>query len=222
MNTHTAMLVDDHALVRQGCRQAVEAAGFEVVSEAENGEQAYQQFMTHRPRLVIMDLTMTQGGGIEAIKRIRAEAKDTCILVLSMHDEPAIAARALNAGALGYVTKTAAAHEFIQALQHVANGEHYLSHDVAVALAVAPSDKEWDPLRSLTDREFGVFQMLVDGRTTAEISTALGLSPKSVTNVHLRIKHKLDARNLADLVHLAISAGAAKKNILPPAGAPQQ
>ncbi|MGH8504206.1 MAG: response regulator [Gammaproteobacteria bacterium] len=220
MKRLTALLIDDHALVRQGCRQALEAMNVDVVAEADNGEQGFQEFLSHRPRLVVMDLSMAAGGGIEAIRRIRGEAPDARILVLSMHDEPAIAARALNAGALGYVTKTARAQDFVDAIKHIADGEHYLSHDIALALAISSSGRKGDPLSSLTDREFEIFQMLVDGQTTAEISANLGLSPKSVTNIHLRIKHKLNTRSLADLVRLAISTGAGKRNILP--NAPQE
>lgn len=216
MDKLTVLLVDDHALVRQGLRQALEAAGYEVTAEAENGEQGYQAFLKHQPVLVIMDLSMAAGSGIEAIHRIRASDANARILVVSMHDEPAIAARAINAGALGYVTKTTSAQAFMQAVKKVAHGDHFLSHDVALALATSSPDGKSDPLSALSDRELEVLQMLVSGHSVAEISDTLNICAKSVTNIHLRIKRKLNTRSFADLIHLAISTGISKRNILPP------
>jgi DNA-binding NarL/FixJ family response regulator len=209
------MLVDDHALVRQGCKQALEAAGFDVVAEAANGEAAYQGFFKISPDAVVMDLSMNNVSGWEVIDRICSRAPGARILVLTMHDEPTLAARALKAGALGYITKTADADTLVEAVRRVARGELYLSPEIAMPLAVTDVLSTDNPLAVLSPREFEVFRMLVDGTSNADIATALSLSQKTVTNCNLRIKQKLGQRSLADLVKLALRCGVTRHNAPP-------
>jgi two-component system, NarL family, invasion response regulator UvrY len=209
------MLADDHALVRQGCRQVLEDAGFEIVCEAINGEDAYIKFCQHRPRVVIMDLSMNNGSGLDAINRIYTRFHDARILVLTMHDDPHIVARALKAGAIGYLSKTADADTLVAAVKHVGMGKSFLSNEIALPLALTGINEADNPLGILSPREFEIFRLLADGTSNTEIAQTLSMSKKTVTNYYMRIKQKLGQRSLADLVKLAIRYGVNKQNILP-------
>lgn len=214
MDSVTALLIDECVLLRRGCRQALEDSGYTVVADAANRAAGITEFMTHRPDLVVMELSAATGG-IDAIEQLLAIDGNARILVLSIHDKPGIAERALHAGARGYVAKTAGAEEFLAGAHEVTQGGRYLSEELALALALSPLSNPVDPLEVLTNREFEIFQLLVEGKRTSEISAALDLTPKSVTNTYLRIKRKLRANGLADLVQLAINTATLKRNILP-------
>lgn len=212
----TILIADDHAIVHQGCRLLFEQAGFEVVGDITSGEDAYAQYLKHRPKVVLMDLTMPGIGGFESIRRIRAQVSEARIVVFTMHDDPVVAARALRAGAQGYVTKTSSPFELIEAVKRAAQGDFYLSREVAQSIALSHLDIRLDPLANLSSREFDVFRMLAEGRSYADIAQTLSLSQKSVANYAIRIKHKLGARSLADLIRLGITTGMARKNVLSP------
>jgi two-component system invasion response regulator UvrY len=215
----TVLIVDDHAIVRQGCRLLFEQAGLEVVGDAQCGEDAYGQYLKHRPQVVVIDLSMQGMGGFETIRRIHAQRPEVRIVVFTMHDDPSVAARALRAGVQGYVTKTSTPLELVEAVKCAAAGEFYLSREVAQSLALINLDIQQNPFANLSTREFDIFRMLADGRSYAEIAQTLSLSQKSIANYAIRIKQKLDARSLADLIRLAITTGLAKQNVLsPPAG----
>lgn len=217
MDAVTALLIDECALLRCGCRQTLECAGYVVLADAASWPAGITEFTLHHPNLVVMELSVASGG-IHAIKHLLAIDGSARILVLSMHDEPAIVERALQAGARGYVAKSASAEEFLAGAREVSHGGRYLSEELALALALSPLSNRVDPLAVLTNREFEIFQLLVEGQRTGEISAALGLTPKSVTNNYLRIKRKLRAKGLADLVRLAINTGTIKRNVSPPQG----
>lgn len=220
MSSKTSVLIaDDHAIVHQGCRLLFEQAGFEVLGDAGSGEDAYAQFLKHRPQVVVMDLTMPGMGGFETVRRIRAQAPDACIVVFSMHDDPVVAARALRAGVQGYVTKTSAPAELVEAVKRAAHGDSYLSHDVAQSIALSRLDVRGDPLSQLSAREFDIFHMLSEGNSYAEIAQRLSLSPKSVANYALRIKQKLGARSLADLIRIGIATRTTRRNVISPEAA---
>lgn len=210
----TVLIADDHAIVHQGCRLLFEQAGFEVVGDAASGEDAYAQYLKHHPKVVLMDLTMPGMGGFESIRRIRAQAPEAHIVVFTMHDDPVVAARALRAGAQGYVTKTSAPMELVEAVKRTSQGDFYLSREVAQSVALSHLDILQNPLANLSTREFDIFRMLAEGRSYADIAEALSLSQKAVANYASRIKQKLGARSLADLIRLGITTGVSKQNIL--------
>jgi two-component system, NarL family, invasion response regulator UvrY len=210
----TVLIVDDHAIVRQGCRLLFEQAGLEVVGDALCGEDAYAHYLKHKPQVVVMDLTMPGMGGFETIRRIRTQGPEARIVVFTMHDDPIIAARALRAGVHSYVTKTSAPLELVEAVKRAAQGEFYLSREVAQSIALSQLDIHQSPLAHLSTREFDIFRMLAEGRNYAEIAETLSLSQKSVANYAIRIKQKLGAHSLADLIRLAITTGVAKQNVL--------
>lgn len=213
MDAVTALLIDEYVLLRRGCRQTLESDGFVVVADVASKAAGIAELMTHRPNLVVLELSAVTGG-IDAIKQLLAVDGSTRILVLSMHDEPNIAERALQAGAHGYVAKNASVDEFLVGAHTVSQGGRYLSEELALTLALLPLSNRGSPLAVLTDREFEVFSLLVEGQHTGEISSVLDLTPKSVTNTYLRIKRKLHAGGMADLMRLAINTGTLKRNLI--------
>jgi two-component system invasion response regulator UvrY len=214
MDAVTVLLIDEYPLLRRGCRQVLEGAGYQVIAEATSGVDGVMEFTTHHPQLVVMEITAA-AGGIGTIRQLLAIDASARILVLSMHDSPAIAERALQAGGRGYIAKSACAEEFLTGARQVSHGGRYLSEELALALALSPLSNRVDPLAVLSSREYEIFQLLVEGRRTADLAKALGLTPKSVTNSYLRIKRKLHAESLPDLVRFAIAAGTIKHNVLP-------
>jgi DNA-binding NarL/FixJ family response regulator len=207
------LLVDDHSVLRQGCRLLFEQAGLHVVGEAASGEDAYQQCAVLAPTVVVIDLTMDGMGGLETLRRMRGRWPDLGVVIFTMHDDPVIATRVLRTGAQAYVTKTSAPAALIEAVKRAAAGDFFLSQDVAQTIALSNLDAGENPLTTLTPREFEIFRMLGDGRSHAEIAGALSLTQKSVTNYYLRIKLKLGARSIADIVRLAIINGIVKRNV---------
>ena len=208
------MIVDDHPLVRAYCRAAIEAAGHFVVADVPDGEAALREFARLQPDVVVLDLSMPGVGGLETISRLRTRSEKVRILVLSMHDEPAIAARAIRAGANGYVTKSAEPAALGEALVRVMNGESYLCREVAVPLAFSNINGKGDALESLTAREYEILAMLSDGTSSSAIALALSLSPKTVANIQTRIRQKLNVATFADMIRFAISHGICKRNVI--------
>lgn len=199
------LLVDDHAIVREGYRALLEKqANMEIVAEAVNGEEAYIFYKEYSPNLVVMDLSLPGQGGLAAITRIRKYNAEAKILVFSMHQNPAIALKATQAGAQGYVTKSSAPDVLIRAINDVYAGKPFLSGDIAQALAMERLGGENAVLAELTVREFEILRMLVETRSTDDIARTLNISPKTVSNSHYLIKRKLNVSSDIELTHLAI------------------
>lgn len=205
--TPSILLVDDHEIVRQGCRLLFEQAGYTVVGEVSSGEEAYEKHLKLRPQLIVMDLAMPGVGGIETIRRIHTHSPQARIVVFTMRDNPFIVTRVLRAGVLAYVTKTNPPQILLEAVKRALVGGFYLSQDIAQSIALSNMDIRNSPLVSLTRRELEIFRMLSEGRSSSEIAETLSLSQKSVANYSLRIKQKLGVRNIAELVRLAMSEG---------------
>ena len=148
--------------------------------------------------------------GLPLIKRIRAHDPRTRILVFSMHSDPMIAARALEAGANGYVLKDASPDELIKAFEKVRSGAPYLSNDMAIEVALARSGARRNPLAELTPRELETLTLLAQGKPYGQIAEELGVSYKTVVNMSSQLKQKLDARNLPDLIRIAVQLLAAE------------
>jgi len=201
------VLVDDHEIVRLGCRLLFEQAGYTVVAEVSSGEEAYEKHLKLKPQLTVMDLAMPGVGGIETIRRIRAHSPQARIVVFTMRDHPFIVTRVLRAGVLGYVTKTNPPRILLEAVKRALLGGFYLSQDIAQAIALSNMDIRHSPLTTLTPRELEIFRMLSEGRSSSEIAETLSLSQKSVANYSLRVKQKLGLRNVAELVRLAMNEG---------------
>ena len=198
------LLVDDHAIVREGYRRLLEdEANISVVGEAGNAAQAYEQARSLAPDVVVMDIALPGVSGIEATRRMLRDQPQLRILMFSMYDDAIYARRALEAGALGYLSKATAPEVLVRAIHAVSRGERYVSPDVATNIAGAAAQPGKSELEALTPREFEVLRLLVQGETVRSISEKLALSEKTVANHQSAIRDKLGARNSAQLARLA-------------------
>jgi two-component system invasion response regulator UvrY len=208
MSQMKVLLVDDHSVVRMGFKMLIEAEqDMKVIAEAESGEQGIKVYKETHPDITIMDITMPGIGGLEAIERILAHDKNAKILVLSAHEDSVHPKRALNAGALGYLTKRSAAEELIKAIRSVQKGTKYLEPSIAQQMAITQLSGENNPVEILSDREFEVFIALAKGKSTNEIAETICLSPRTVGTHLYNIKQKLNANNSAEIALIAIRCG---------------
>lgn len=202
------LLVDDHAVVRSGLRRLLADLPRVELCEAATGREALAAVRAGRPELVVLDLNLPGLGGLELLRRVLQEHPAARVLVFSMHAESLYAARALRAGASGYLSKNASPEELLQAVRRVAEGGRYIEGEIAQDLALQAAAAEGEePLERLSGRELEILRLLGDGRGLAEIADALGVSYKTVANACTGIKAKLGAARTADLVRLAIEAG---------------
>ncbi len=203
----TVLLVDDHAVVREGYRRLLERdAAITVVGEAANSAQAYEQAAALAPDVVVMDIALPGVSGIEAMRRILARRPEQSVLMFSMYDDAIFPSRALEAGARGYVSKASAPEVLVDAISAVARGERYLSPDVQ-KLVANTSAQARSLVGMLTPREFEVLRLLVRGETVKRIGEKLGLSEKTVANHQSVIREKLGARNGVQLARVANELG---------------
>lgn len=208
INPTKVMLVDDHAIVREGYRSLLEKqAGLRVIAEAGDGGEAYRLFKEVRPDLVIMDLTMPGLGGIESIKRIRQWDRCAKILVFTMHQNAAYAMQAIKAGARGYVTKSSPPEALLAAVFDVLKGRVALSADINHELAQSRIADQPLAANLLTPREFEVLRMLLAEQTPEEIAETLHISLKTVANTRYLIKSKLGVGSDIELARLALRQG---------------
>ena len=208
MSQMKVLLVDDHSVVRMGFKMLIEAEqDMKVIAEAESGEQGIKVYKETHPDITIMDITMPGIGGLEAIERILAHDKNAKILVLSAHEDSVHPKRAINAGALGYLTKRSAAEELIKAIRSVQKGTKYLEPSIAQQMAITQLSGENNPVEILSDREFEVFIALAKGKSTIEIAETICLSPRTVGTHLYNIKQKLNANNSAEIALIAIRCG---------------
>jgi two-component system, NarL family, invasion response regulator UvrY len=199
------LIVDDHPIVRQGCRLMLEEAGVKTVLEARNTQSGYRLYLRHRPDVVIVDLALDGDalGGLALISKINARDPQARILVLSMHNDPIVVKRALEAGATGYVLKDTSSADLLAAFEKVRVGSPYLSKDLAtqVALSHKRPESSWT---ELARRERQVVSLLAQGKSYGGIAEELGVSYKTVVNTCSSLRKKLGAQNLQDLVRIAV------------------
>jgi two-component system, NarL family, invasion response regulator UvrY len=200
----SVLIIDDHPIVLQGCRRMLEDAGVKTVLEARDAISGYRLYRRHHPDLVIVDLAMQGGGlgGIEVIRRMRSHDPRSRILVFSMHSDPIIAARALEAGATGYVLKDS--NELMKAFDQVRSGTPYLSNDLAMQVALVRTGVRANPLADLTPRELQTLSLLAEGKPYGRIAEELNVSYKTVVNACSQLKQKLNAKNLPELIRTAV------------------
>lgn len=204
----SVLLVDDHAVVREGYRRLLDLeADMRVSGEAADAAQAYQRFCTAPPDVVVMDLSLPGASGIEAMRRMLAREPGARVLMFSVHEEAIFVRRALDAGALGYVTKASAPDVLVEAVRAVARRMRYLSPDVTQALALHNTVHDGPPGRHLSAREFEVLRLLVQGYTLPSIAEKLGVSQKTVANHQSAIRQKFGADNGVQLARMASRLG---------------
>jgi len=204
----TLLLVDDHAVVRSGFKVLLQTwDDVDVVAEANSGEEALSLYTLHRPEVVVMDIAMAGMGGIEAIKRLMALNPQVRILALSAHEDSSYAKRALQAGALGYLSKRTAPEVLIDALRMVARHQRFIDPIIAQRMANQRNDSDTHDIDKLSPREFEVFLLLAKGRSVLDISQALGLSASTVGTHLYKVKLKLRLNNQSEMTLLAMRHG---------------
>jgi two-component system, NarL family, invasion response regulator UvrY len=200
------LVVDDHAVVRDGLRRLLVVLPNVEIFDAATGREALSFVQRQAPDLILLDLHLPGIGGIALLRRLLLISPTARILVFSMHAETMYAARALQAGARGYVSKNASPEELQMALQRVIDGGRYVEREIAQELALhGPVDA--DPWNKLTERDLEILRLLSEGRSLAQIAAAIGVSYKTVANVCTQIKAKLGVTRTADLVRLSIEMG---------------
>lgn len=204
------LVVEDHPVVREGLVSLLNREpGFTVCCEADSVQDAIGAFEKGGPDLVIVDLILRRGDGLDLVKQIRALDRKTPVLVLSMQDESLYAERALRAGASGYIMKLEASRELVNAIRTVLSGDIYVSRKMNVRLlhrVLDPNPGEKESMAEcLTDRELHVFQMIGSGLGTGQIAKELGLSAKTIESHRENIKNKLGIATGAELVQRAVN-----------------
>lgn len=202
-------LVDDHPMMLEGLQRLIEGEpDFVCCGSAASAEQAFQEILRQKPDLVITDIKLQGRGGIELIKDVLAVNPEILFLVVSMLDETFYAGRALRAGARGYLMKESGGEKILQAIHKVLAGEMSVSPQVSASIlehfSARRPRRSSSPLESLTDREFDVFQLIGQGKTTREIADSLHLSHKTVAVYRGNIKDKLGLITATDLVRHAV------------------
>jgi two-component system response regulator NreC len=204
------LIAEDHLLVREGIRALLERSGdIHVMGEAGNGQEAIEMVEQFKPDVLIMDIMMPRMNGIQAAENIRDLRLPTHILLLSMYSDAGFVHQALQCGVKGYVLKSSVSDELLWAVRAVASGKTYLSgpiSEIVVESAINPHAglQEGDPFSSLSPREKEILQLIAEEHTSGEIGKMLFISEKTVEKHRAKLMEKLNVRNLAGLVRLAV------------------
>ncbi len=205
------LIVDDHAIVRQGLKQILMESGeVMLVGEAEHGADAVRHVRAGRWDVVVLDISLPDRSGIEVLKQVKKEFPKIRVLMLSMHEEGLYAIRALKAGASGYITKQSAPNELMAAVRQVAKGRRYLTAAVAEAMADSlDEDRDRPPHEFLSDREYQTLRLIASGKSLTDAAGEMCLSVKTVSVYRSRLLQKMKLKNNAELTHYAIKNGLA-------------
>jgi DNA-binding NarL/FixJ family response regulator len=200
------LLADDHAIVRAGLKEILADTGdIEVAGEAASGQEVLARIRDNDYDVAVLDMSMPGRSGIELIRQVKDEKPRLRILVLTMHSEQQYAVRALKAGASGYLTKESAPDQLVTAIRRIAAGGAFVSPEIAEQLALDVNRGAGGPPHTLlSDREFQVFELIVNGKSVTDIARQLALSVKTVSTHKTRILHKMGARSEAELVRYAL------------------
>jgi len=213
MSKIRVLVVDDHTIVRNGICALLRLAGdIEVVGEASNGREALEMVRKFVPDVMLIDIAMPNMSGLEATRRIRKEFPGVKILILTQYDDKEHVLGAIEAGASGFISKTAASSDLASGIRSVHRGDSFLSPSAAKFLVQdyqleANLRKEQDPYKQLSDREREILKLLAEGHTTREIANMLVISVKTVEGHKTNLMSKLDIHNRTDLVKYALRKG---------------
>ena len=206
MHRPRVILADDHTMFRQGLAYLLPPE-MDLVATVANGRELVEVTRRLQPDLVVADLTMPDLGGLEALRLLRQERVHTRFIILTVHADPALAAEALRAGAMGYVVKQAAGEELVEALHMAIAGRTFLSPLVSGDVVRRLVEGATSPGEALTSRQREVLRLLAEGRRVKEIAVQLGLSVRTVETHKYEIMHVLEIDNTAELVRFAIRRG---------------
>ena len=201
------LLADDHSIVRDGLRRIVEEDGaMTVVAEASDGLEAIRKVAASQPDVAVVDISMPGLDGLEVVSRLKESNPELPVLILTMHEEAQYVVRAIEAGAMGYLTKQSAPEQLVTAIRRIHDGHRYITDEAteALALRIAKGARAKTPLDSLSMRELQVLRRLGMGHTNREIASAYNISIKTVDTYRARLLKKLNLRNNAELIRFAI------------------
>ena len=201
------VLADDHLLVRQSLKSLLEREGFTVVGEASDGQEALRLAESLEPHIAVIDITMPVLNGLEAARELSRRSPKTNTILLTQHGEDQYVSEALAAGVRGYVLKSQAASDLVQAIQQVSRGQVYLSPGVSRAVMAAYRSKSERPGDPLSARERQVLQLIAEGKSTKDVAALLGISVKTAESHRTRLMQKLDIHETASLVRYAVRRG---------------
>jgi DNA-binding NarL/FixJ family response regulator len=203
----SVLLVDDHAVVREGYRRLLERDdSLAVVGEAASASEAIRRDSELHPDVIVLDIALPGVSGIEILRRIIARRPEACVLMFSMYQDGIYATRAITAGARGYLSKASAPDLLVEAVRCVADGRQFLSPDVAAAMTKQSASAS-QVADALSTRELEVLRLLVQGYGVEQIGERLGLSPKTAANHQSSIKQKLGANSALQLILIAQQSG---------------
>jgi len=200
------LLIDDHPIVLQGCKQLLEGAGADEVDQALSASEGFRIYRKQKPDVIVIDLAMQAGAlsGLSFLRRLRRIDQETPVLVLTMHRDPLVVTRALELGARGYMLKDAPPDEVVRAFQNIRDGKFYLSHGLAMDVVFSRLGEKANKLERLTPRELQTLSLMAEGKQYVEIAKELEVSYKTVANICTQLKTKLGARTRPDLMRMAI------------------
>lgn len=208
----SVLLVENHAIVRQGLRRLLEDRGVDVVGEAEDGREGIRMAGELNPDVVVMDISLPRLGGIEATRRVRKAHPEIKVIMLTIHDEESYIYKSLDAGANGYMVKEKATDDLLHAIDAVMKGNIYLSPNFSPRVLknyrkMVHSGRKVDEFSRLTNREREILQLIAEGYKSREIAESLYISPKTVENHRANIMRKLEIHDTAGLVRYAVRIG---------------
>ena len=203
------LIADDHAIVRRGLQQIIaETPDLVVGGEAGSAQELRDLVRRERWDVVILDISLPGGNGIDLIGEVRKERPETRVLILTVHSEDQYAVRAVRAGAAGFMTKETAPGLLVDAVRKIAGGGRYVSADLAETLAsMMAGESPGEPHQQLSDREFEVMKLLASGKTVSQVAEGLGLSVKTISTHRTRILKKMNMKTNAELTHYAVRHG---------------
>lgn len=204
---NTVVIADDHRMFREGLKALLEDGGFNVVGEAENGQEAIRLTRQHNPQVAVLDYSMPVLNGIDAAKEIQRQSPETAVVMLTMYDDERYVLEALKCAVRGFVLKHQTATDLMDAIREVLQGAIYLSPSISAAVVKALMSNNGELDEVLTGRERQVLQLIAEGNTTKDIAGVLHLSVKTAESHRSRIMSKLDLHNIAGLVRYSIRQG---------------
>lgn len=200
------LIVDDHPIVASGCRALLAGDPEIAILEASDAESGERMFVAEKPDICVLDINLPTVSGFELARRILAHVATARIIMFSMNDDPVFAARAIEAGAKGYVSKSGDPNDLVEAIREVGNGGVYLPAAIARSVAFAGPAFAQSPLSKLTTREIEILRLLSNGKNLSEIAWLVHSSYKTIANASSIIRQKLGLRSLSELVRFAIES----------------